>query len=122
MNTLKELYDNAILPADAELEKKAAELYKEAEEEEAAGRIMARGFANELKKLAEGQTVPPKPAPAPAPAPAPKPAPAKPPIMKPDKTPRPGGIDVNVAPNVRNRRGTLGGGRSAFAPPMPKER
>lgn len=36
---------------DAELEKQAAELTKQAEEEEAAGRIMARGFAAELNSL-----------------------------------------------------------------------
>ena len=54
MNTLTDLYNQAIVPMDAELEKQAAELVKQAEEEDAAGRIMARGFADELHKLAEG--------------------------------------------------------------------
>lgn len=65
MNSLTELYNNALVPLDAELEKQAAaeleqyaaeeaEMLKEAEEQDAAGRIMARGFADELDKLAAG--------------------------------------------------------------------
>lgn len=68
MNSLTELYNSALVPLDAELEKQAAaeleqyaveeaEMIKEAEEQDAAGRIMARGFADELEKLAAG--VPP---------------------------------------------------------------
>jgi len=53
MDSLTELYNQAILPMDEELEKQASELYKQAEEEDAAGRIMARGFADELNKLAQ---------------------------------------------------------------------
>ena len=63
MNSLTELYNNALVPLDAELEKQAsaelqkfaqeeAEIMKIAEEQDAAGRIMARGFADELNKLA----------------------------------------------------------------------
>ena len=52
MDSLTELYNTAIVPADEELEKQAAEMEKQAAEEEAAGRIMARGFASELNKLA----------------------------------------------------------------------
>lgn len=59
MDNLTDLYNEAILPMDAELEKQAEEMWKEAEEEDAAGRIMARGFADELNKLAQpGQPVP----------------------------------------------------------------
>jgi hypothetical protein len=58
MKTLTDLYNNAIVPMDQELEKQAAELWKQAEEEDAAGRIMARGFADELNKLAEGPALP----------------------------------------------------------------
>ena len=52
--SLRDLYENLILPADAELHKQAAELAKTAEEEDAAGRIMARGFVDEMQKLAQG--------------------------------------------------------------------
>lgn len=52
MNSLTDLYTQALVPMDQELEKQAAELYKQAEEEDACGRIMARGFADELNKLA----------------------------------------------------------------------
>jgi hypothetical protein len=51
MQSLTEVYDQ-IASKDADLEKQAAELLKLAEEEDAAGRIMARGFADELAKLA----------------------------------------------------------------------
>ena len=54
MNTLTDLYNQAIVPMDEELEKQATELVKQAEEEDAAGRIMARGFADEMNKLAGG--------------------------------------------------------------------
>lgn len=65
MNSLTELYNNALVPLDAELEKQASaelaqlaaeeeEMIKQAEEEDAAGRIMARGFQDELQKLAAG--------------------------------------------------------------------
>lgn len=52
MRTLTEVYEK-VASQDVELEKQAAELVKQAEEEDAAGRIMARGFADELSKLAE---------------------------------------------------------------------
>ena len=43
--------------ADAVMEKEAAELEKLAAEEEAAGRITARGFMDELHKMAEAKDV-----------------------------------------------------------------
>jgi len=52
MDSLTDLYNQQIVPLDEELEKQAAEMWKQAEEEDAAGRIMARGFADELSKLA----------------------------------------------------------------------
>nr|MBP9824082.1 hypothetical protein [Thermoanaerobaculia bacterium] len=52
MRSLTEVHQ-AISSKDAELEKQAAVLIKQAEEEDAAGRIMARGFADELHKLAD---------------------------------------------------------------------
>lgn len=52
MNSLTELYEQILVPQDQELEKQAGEMLKIAEEEDAAGRIMARGFADELNKLA----------------------------------------------------------------------
>jgi len=68
MSNLTDVY-NQLSAADAVyLEKHAAQV-KIAEEEDAAGRIMARGFADELTKLAAGappvaqppkQVVPPK--------------------------------------------------------------
>lgn len=70
MSSLVDVYNN-LAEADAEiLEKQAAEI-KLAEEEDAAGRIMARGFADELEKIAQGQATGnnlPKPPPAPKPA------------------------------------------------------
>jgi hypothetical protein len=55
MDSLTELYNQQIVPLDEELEKQATEMWKQAEEEDAAGRIMARGFADELDKLAAPQ-------------------------------------------------------------------
>jgi hypothetical protein len=52
MDSLTELYNEQILPLDEEIEKQASEMWKQAEEEDAAGRIMARGFADEMDKLA----------------------------------------------------------------------
>lgn len=52
MNSLTEIYEQ-LNEVDGELEKEAEELHKLAEEEDAAGRIMARGFADELNKLIE---------------------------------------------------------------------
>lgn len=52
MESLTDLYNQLIVPQDEELEKQAGEMLKVAEEEDAAGRIMARGFADELNKLA----------------------------------------------------------------------
>ena len=52
MNTLTELYNQQIVPLDDELEKEASDMLKMAQEHEYAGRIMARGFADELNKLA----------------------------------------------------------------------
>jgi hypothetical protein len=51
MDSLTSVYEQ-IASRDADLEKQAAELIKEAEEQDAAGRITARGFADELAKLA----------------------------------------------------------------------
>lgn len=52
MNNLSELYENLSADDAATLEKQAAEI-KVAEEEDAAGRITARGFASELRILSE---------------------------------------------------------------------
>ena len=54
MDSLTEYYDTLLVPLDAELEKQAAELEKQAAEENYCGRFMARGFADELNKIAEG--------------------------------------------------------------------
>lgn len=51
MASLVDIYEGLIIPCDAELEKQAEILVKQGEEEDAAGRIMARGFADELIKL-----------------------------------------------------------------------
>ena len=53
MSSLTDVY-NQISSHDAELLEKQAEQIKIAEEEDAAGRIMARGFADELHKIAAG--------------------------------------------------------------------
>lgn len=63
--------------ADEEMQKEASEYEKLAAEEEAAGRIMARGFMDELDKLAQrmpGQSLPPAASHTMKPMPAPKPA------------------------------------------------
>lgn len=52
LRSLTEVHQK-IAAQDAELEKQAAEMLKIAEEHDAAGRIMARGFADELHKLAD---------------------------------------------------------------------
>ena len=62
MKSIAEIYDN-LSAKDAELLEKQAAAIKIAEEEEAAGRIMARGFADEARRYmklawAPGQTVP----------------------------------------------------------------
>lgn len=54
MKNLTDVY-NQVASHDAELEKQAAQMIKQAEEEDAAGRIMARGFADELNKIAQPQ-------------------------------------------------------------------
>jgi len=51
MNSLVDLYEGLLVPRDEELQKQASQLTKQAEEEDAAGRIMARGFADELNRL-----------------------------------------------------------------------
>ena len=51
MPNLTDVY-NALQQVDEPLIKQAEEMQKLAEEEDAAGRIMARGFADELNKLA----------------------------------------------------------------------
>lgn len=56
MQSLQDVYTQ-IASQDAELEKQASELIKQAEEEDAAGRITARGFADELAKLASAHAV-----------------------------------------------------------------
>ena len=53
MDTLTDVY-NQFSSIDEQLEKQASKMVKQAEEEEFAGRIMARGFADEMSKLAEG--------------------------------------------------------------------
>lgn len=50
--SLTDVY-NQVASKDVELEKQAAEMIKEAEEQDAAGRIMARGFADELAQLSK---------------------------------------------------------------------
>jgi hypothetical protein len=55
MITLTYIY-NQISAQDAQLLEKQAEVLKIAEEHDAAGRIMARGFADELHKIAQGET------------------------------------------------------------------
>ena len=54
MDSLTEFYDTQLVPLDAELEKQASDMEKQAAEENFCGRIMARGFADELNKIAEG--------------------------------------------------------------------
>lgn len=56
MNSLTDVYET-ISAADAELLEKQAAHIKQAEEEDAAGRIMARGFMDELHKLAQEPAV-----------------------------------------------------------------
>lgn len=51
---------NQLENADEEMEKEAQELEKIAAEEEAAGRITARGFMDELNKLAQGMQFKPQ--------------------------------------------------------------
>jgi hypothetical protein len=58
MNSLTDVYET-ISAADGELLEKQAEAIKVAEEEDAAGRIMARGFMDELHKLAAPMAYPP---------------------------------------------------------------
>lgn len=53
MGSLTDIYDQ-ISAGDAALLEKQAAMIKQAEEEDSAGRIMARGFADELHKLAQG--------------------------------------------------------------------
>lgn len=53
MNSLSEVY-GAMTEKDQELLEKQAAMKIAADEEDAAGRIMARGFADELHKLADG--------------------------------------------------------------------
>lgn len=62
MNSLREIHQS-ISARDAEYLEKQAAAIKIAEEEDAAGRIMARGFADEALRMAKlanlpGQTVP----------------------------------------------------------------
>ena len=52
MDNLTDVY-NQFASIDEQLEKQASEMVKQAEEEEFAGRIMARGFADEMNKLAQ---------------------------------------------------------------------
>lgn len=62
MKSITEVYEQISAKDQVILEKQAAQL-KQAEEEDAAGRIMARGFADELSKLAggPGSTIPETP-------------------------------------------------------------
>lgn len=65
MKSIREIYDN-LSAKDAEYLEKHAAAIKVAEEEDAAGRIMARGFADEACRVAKlagmpGQTVPETP-------------------------------------------------------------
>lgn len=50
MDSLTEILEK-LAEKDTELEKQAEEMHKLAEEEDAAGRIMARGFADELNNI-----------------------------------------------------------------------
>lgn len=65
MNSLREIHES-ISARDADYLEKQAAAIKVAEEEDAAGRIMARGFADEARLMAKlanlpGQTVPEAP-------------------------------------------------------------
>lgn len=62
MKSITEIYES-LSARDAVLLEKQAAQFKLAEEEDAAGRLMARGFADELSKLANmpGQAVPEAP-------------------------------------------------------------
>ena len=60
MSSLTDVY-NQIASADAQLLEKQAAHIKLAEEEDAAGRIMARGFADELQKIAADAPLPKPP-------------------------------------------------------------
>ncbi len=65
MNSISEIYEN-LSARDAIYLEKQAEVMKIAEEEDAAGRIMARGFADEARLMAKragmpGQAVPETP-------------------------------------------------------------
>jgi hypothetical protein len=62
MKSITEIYES-LHAKDAVLLEKQAAAIKVAEEEDAAGRLMARGFADELSKLANmpGQAVPEAP-------------------------------------------------------------
>ncbi|RKX67343.1 MAG: hypothetical protein DRP42_00665 [Tenericutes bacterium] len=57
---LTDIYD-AVSSHDVELEKAAADEFCKVAEEDAAGRIMARGFMDELNKLAAPMALPKPP-------------------------------------------------------------
>ena len=85
--SLTELYDQ-ISSADNELQKEAEEMDKLAAEEEAAGRITARGFMDELQKMAQQFGG--------LPAPGAAPKPDKMPVL----TPKPVKPKMKFAPEV----------------------
>lgn len=99
---LTEVYEK-LAAADKVIETQHDEEMSKLGEEDAAGRIMARGFADELDSLT-------------------KKAGGDPPLVKKDtfgtsvKGSAPP-VQAKVGPGLSNRRGTIGGNRSAFAPP-----
>lgn len=73
--SLAEMYEKIASMDNEEQYEEISDVEKTAAEYDAAGRIMARGFADELNKLAANAPVPAAPQkPMPAPAPAKKPA------------------------------------------------
>lgn len=118
MDSLTEYYDTQLIPLDAALEKQAADLEKVAAEENYCGRIMARGFADELNKIANdmmgygtgaGNKQQQKPPAAPV-APA-RPAPTK---LAPDFGGsvglKPRGIKAPSVPSIPEGKGKFGKG------------
>jgi hypothetical protein len=90
---------------DTEMEKEAEEHEKLAAEEEAAGRIMARGFMDELNKLAQDmQFKPQKVAPSAAALPKKKVGQAVPPPVKPGSVVQPGRFAGTKAVQKRQQR------------------
>lgn len=96
---------NQLEYVDGEMEKEASEMEKIAAEEEAAGRITARGFMDELNKLAAGMTFKPqKVGPSSAALPQKNVGGAVPPPVKPGSAVEPGKRAGTVATQKRQKR------------------